>query len=364
MAEQEQNKTEPATPFKLREARKRGQVAKSLEFNSWVMIGALTAATALFAESVIQHHLRVDRALFSRAHELEFSPEAVIGWLSGALAELGSVLVPLFLGVVAISVIANMVQTGPVFSVFALKPDPQRISPVAGFKRVFSLRLLFEAIKSILKIAVFGIVVYLVIRTLLPDMVRLMLADPDLYPRALLSFALRLALALVVVHSVIAVLDLGYSRWDYQKKMRMSRRELKEEIKRREGDPQIRSRIKELQRESAKRSQSLGRVPDADVLITNPSHLAVALLYQRGEKIAPEVIAKGSGELAAKMKYLARRHRVPVLREKDLARALFREVELDETIPQKFFGPVARILIWAYARKGRSWSRPVEGGAT
>jgi flagellar biosynthetic protein FlhB len=156
----------------------------------------------------------------------------------------------------------------------------------------------------------------------------------------------------------VALLDFGYVRWDFAKRMMMSRREMREEHKRREGDPKVRARIRELQREMRKRSGALKRVPDADVLITNPQHIAVALRYRPEELPAPRLIAKGAGDLAARMKLLARRHGVPVVENRPLARRLFLRGGLDAAIAQEEYPQVARVLAWVYAlrelRAGRA----------
>jgi flagellar biosynthesis protein FlhB len=160
---------------------------------------------------------------------------------------------------------------------------------------------------------------------------------------------------MLAVLLIIALLDMLYSRWEYTKRMRMSRREVKEEVKRREGDPHVRAKIKELQREAVKRAGSLRRVPDADVLITNPSHLSVALVYRRETMQAPQVIAKGAGDLALNMRKVARLHRVPLVEQRDLAQQLFRAVGIDEAIGEDLYPLVARILlrVW-YQKRGQN----------
>ena len=175
-----------------------------------------------------------------------------------------------------VAVLSNMVQTGPIFTFFPLKPDPKRLNPVQGFKRVFSRRMLFEALKTFVKLGLITATAYFVIDDMFPHLLAMPQIDPKAYPAVLLDAITSLVFKLVLVLLIVALLDLMYTRWDFGKKMRMSRREVKDEHKRREGDPHVRAKIKELQREAAKRSKSLGRVPDADVLITNPTHFAVA----------------------------------------------------------------------------------------
>lgn len=351
MAEQDQNRNEPATPFKLKEAKKRGQVAKSLEINSLLVIMSFLAAIYIWGGSMAQHHLRIERMIFDQAHVINFEISHLLTWFSGIFVEVLRAFSPLILTVMLVMLASNLVQTGPVFTFFPLKPDFERINPAAGFKRVFSMRMVFEALKSIIKIALFGTVLYLVLAGLIPQMLALMDTDPRGYPPLLMDAMSSLIFKLGMAILVVALLDLAYTRWDYGKKMRMSRREMKEEIRRREGDPEIRARIRELRKEAAKRGKALRRVPEADVLITNPTHLAVALLYKRGEMLAPQVIAKGSGEFAQTMKALARKHRVPIVEDKELARRLFRQVDIEAGIPEALYPPVAQLLAWIYRVK-------------
>lgn len=354
MAEQqtEQDRSEPATPTKLREAQNRGQVTRSLELNSLFILGVATCIIYLLGENMIIGILAISRGLLSEAHQMNIGPTQLVFWFDTLVAQVISILWPLMLVIIVMAVLVNMAQTGPVFSFFPLKPDIQRINPVAGFKRLFSTRLLFESLKTLVKLFLFAGVLYFAIKGILPALFSLMDSDPDTYPAFILDNTLLLSFKLLAVLIFIALIDVLYTRWDYSKRMRMSRRELKEEIKRREGDPLVRAKIRELQKEAARRAGSLQKVPDADVLITNPTHISVALYYQRGVMPAPKVIAKGSGELALKMRELAYKHRVPVIENKRLARSLFRKVDLDQTITEELYPVVAKILVWVFALRG------------
>ena len=349
MAEQDQDKTEQATPYKLREARKQGQVAKSVEWNSFLMIFLLFAVFIFLAEKMIADFLKLNVAIFSNAQQLQLDIPGFISWIENVISGFFTVLGPMFFAIVVVAVVMNLIQTGPIFSVFPLKPDIKRINPVEGFKRVFSKKMIFDLVKTIIKLIVFSAIVYLVLSGLLPSLIKMMQVNPDSYARLILKYSENIIAALLGAIFIIALLDLIYTRWEFSKKMMMSRREMKDEIKKREGDPQIRSKIKEVQREAAKRTASINRVSDADVLITNPTHLAVAIRYKRHESHAPEVIAKGAGELAEKMKKVARKKHIPILENKPLARKLFRTTAIDQAIPEDCFAQVARILLWVYA---------------
>jgi flagellar biosynthesis protein FlhB len=351
MAEQEQNRSEAATPYKIQEAKKRGSVAKSMEVSSLTAIVAFLAVLYFWGAHMGQRQLGLNQRLLSQAHQVDFELSHIMAWLNGALTETLYMLAPLFILIAILAIFVSIVQTGPVFTLFPLKPDFDRINPVAGFKRMFSLKLVVETLKSIIKLMLFGSILYFAIKRILPDLVRLMQIDPANYGRFISAQIASIIFKLACAIAFIAILDFMYTRWDYANKLKMSRREIKEEVKRRDGDPRVRARIRELQRETLKRSKALSKVKDADVLITNPTHLAVAIKYVRGEMHAPEVVAKGAGELAGLMKDIARKRRIPVVENKRLARALFRQVDFDGPVPEKLYPDVARLLVWVYAMR-------------
>jgi flagellar biosynthetic protein FlhB len=343
MAESDHDRTEPATPYKREEARRRGQVAKSLDTNSFFILAAALAAVTLWGARMLAEGGRAFQGLLSMAGSLSFDPVTLNRWGGAVMRDTLYGLTPLLLLVVAAGLVANFVQMGPIFSAHPLKPDFQRINPVQGFKRIYSGKALFEMAKSLFKLVLFATVAYSVIADLLPSALALSSHDPKDLPVRILGDLKSLAFELILALLVIALLDLAYVRWEYAKKLRMSRREQKEEVKRREGDPHIRAKRRDLQREAAKRSGALRRVPDADVLITNPTHLAVALQYQRGRALAPRCLAKGAGETALHMREMAARCGVRIIEQRALARALFDQVEIDALIPESLYEPVARV---------------------
>ena len=350
-SEQEQNRSEPATPFKLKEARDRGMVVKSIEFNGVIATLAFVALVFVAGRGMFERLARLDASLLSQAHLLDFSEATALAWLSAVLMETLSQLAPVFGLLLAAGVLASLLQTGPVFSFEPLKPDFDRINPASGLKRLFSMKLVFEAAKGLIKLALLGYALYAILQDLTPLALALAQTDPHAYGRIGLDTVAGLMFKLALVMLFIALIDLAYVRWDYGKRMMMSRREMREEHKRREGDPKIRSRIKELHREMRKRAGALRKVPDADVLVTNPRRIAVALVYRQGEMQAPQVVAKGAGDLAAKMRELARRHGVPIVENRRLARTLFVKCRLDDAVPAAAFAETARVLAWVYAMR-------------
>lgn len=353
MAEQEQNRSEAATPFKLREARKRGSVPKSADLNSVFVIAALLVCLQLWAWPAVREQLSLAALLLQQSSSFGFSQVQVLAWLARAGLFTLAVLAPLLGAVMLAGALSSLVQHGPVFSVHPIKPDFNRLNPVVGFKRIFSKRALFDLGKNLLKLALLCWMMVLTVKQLLPTLVGLLSTDARAYGQHALDSVAGLVFRLLLVLLAVALLDLLFSRWEYADKMRMSRRELKDEVKQREGDPAIKARIRELQNELRKKSRALKNLPGADVLITNPTHIGVALVYRHGRMAAPALVAKGAGDLVEKMKSVARRHGVTIVENRRLARALY-ELELHDSIPEAHYAEVARILLWIQqARKGR-----------
>jgi len=339
----EHDRTEPASQFKLNEAKKHGQVAKSLDVNSFFMVSALLAILLLIGGKAWMFIGRFSESVFLNAGDYGRNERSLLESLAVSGNMYWSVLMaPLCIGVVA-AIIGNLIQTGFIFSAEPIKPKFERLNPVAGFKRVFTKRLLIEGLKSIFKLAVLLTVGYTTFSGRWQELSQLPVQQPLEQLRWLASIGSALLFRLLLALLVIALLDLALSRWQFAKQMRMSRRDIKDEVKRREGDPLIRSKIRQLQRENLKQSKSLSRVPEADVLITNPTHFAVALKYIRGEMSAPMVTAKGSERWAQDMRALATRHGVPVLERKSLARKLFRHANVGQPVPAETFVDVARL---------------------
>jgi len=349
MAEQEQNRSEAATPFKLDEARKRGTVPKSIDINTLMILAAGTTALYFWGWRIASGELRLFTTIFSNAHQASFEIDDISVLLVHSLNDALALLAPLFIVVTVAAVLSNFLQTGPVFSFFPLKPDFNRINPVSGFKRVFSFRLVIESIKSVLKFVILGTVLYFALQAAMPLLLRSFNVAPKAVGHVLFPQASTILIKLLVALALITAIDAVYSRWDFAKRMRMSRREIRDEVKRREGDPRVKSRLRELQREAVKRAKSLSRVKDADVLITNPVHLAIAIKYDRERIDAPLVIAKGAGFLASRMRDAARRYRVPVVENRPLARALFHKVAIEQAVPVEHYSTLARILAWVYS---------------
>lgn len=351
MAEQDQNRSEEATPHKLDDARKKGSVPKSMDVNSFMVLFAALMTLYIWGQQIINEELTLMHSIFSNTYQLSFNVTELTNFLTGVFTAAILILAPLFTFLFVVSALSNFMQVGPVFTFFPLKPDLNRINPVAGIKRLFSLKLMVEAVKTVLKFLLLGYVLYAALSAAIPKLITTFQIDPVTIGSILFPEVVSVLFKLVLVLTIVALIDLVYSRWDFSKRMRMSRRDITDEHKRREGDPRIKSRLRELQREALKRSKSLGNVKDADVLITNPTHFAVAIKYDKSKMDAPIVLAKGAGFLAARMKKLAKQHQVPVIENRKLARTIFYHVAIERAVPVEHFGVLAKILVWAYSIK-------------
>ena len=363
MAEQDMDRSQEATPYKLEKASERGQVAKSRDVVSAAVFTAAMAYLAWRGWPVWREQFLFDQALLMQAARIDASPHNLWRLVERMLTATLWMGLPFLVTLVIAAVIANVVQTGPIFSFQPLKADLTRLNPVNGLKNVFSMQLLFNALRTVLKLVFLSAAVWMVLSGLAPQFYYLASLTPIGFVHTLLDDFASLGLKLALVLWVIALIDLRFMRRQFAKKMRMSRKELKDEIKQREGDPRVRSRLRELRREMRKRSMSVRNTRNADVLITNPTHLAVALRYQHGSMQAPELVAKGAGVLAAAMRIIAARHNIPVVQNPPLARKLFKELDVDRAVPPEFFAEVARIIVWVIAMK-QARQQAVAGSAS
>lgn len=354
MAEQDVDRSEEATPFKLQKAREQAQTPRSVDATAAVVFAAATLVLAWKGGEFMHDLLRLARAGWVQAGQMD--PSAAAG-LWPLTRELGTralaILLPFFLLLPLAGVVAATAQTGMVFSVEPLRADFQRLNPATGWKRIFSARTLFEGARACAKLALLGAVGALALLALVPQFHLLAALAPAAFLQAALDDLAGLGWKLAAALALIAVADMLFARREFGQRMRMSRRELKDEYRNREGEPRIRARLRDLRRELLKRSRALRNTRDADVVLTNPTHYAVALRYVHGEMDAPRVVAKGTGQLAAAMREIAARHRIVVVQNPPLARRLFREAAIDEYLPASFHADVARIIVWVLAMRAR-----------
>lgn len=341
-------RTEQATPKKREEARKKGQVAKSREIPSVLTLMGGVSILFLSGSYLYGHLSRLMIRSFRQAADGPLSLDAIQSLNSELIHSLFLILLPILISVVVISILGHTIQTGPL--VTALKWDWSKLNPLSGLRKLFSGQSLAELIKSILKIIIVGGVAYLTIRKELPHLPSLTDQELESVWRFVRSISWDLVFRTGIVLVVLAGLDYVFQRWTHEKNLRMTKLELKEEFKQTEGDPIAKSRIRSLQRQMA-RKRMMAEVPKADVIITNPTHFAVALSYQMEEMEAPKVVAKGAGHVAEKIIEIGRNHRVPVIENKPLAQILHKTVEIGQVIPASLYQALADILAYVYRMK-------------
>ncbi len=353
-----EEKTEPATPHKKQQARKKGQVAKSADLNA-----ALVACTVMATVFALRGYLGSQTMglvyqVFDQITLTTLDAEAVVNLYQTLLVVCFKILGPILGVAVVFGLLANYLQVGFIFSGEALSPKLSHINPVEGFKRIFSKRALFEMVKTLLKITVIGAVVY----NLGKKEYHNFLLVPNMSNGSMIEYfshtLFRICFIAGMVFLIIAVLDFAYQKWQFGQDQKMSKTELKMEMKQTEGDPLIKSRLRQKQRLMAMR-RTIQKVPEATVVITNPTHMAIALRYDDNTMEAPEVIAKGAGYIAQKIKDVAREHQVPVIEDKPLAHSLYASTEVGDYIPVELYQAVAIVLAAIYHQKR---SRGVNNG--
>ncbi len=346
--EKGQEKNEQATAKRREEAREKGQVAKSREVASVAVLLSCLIYFYFNAGGLLQKIMAMMSALFRGCGQVNINLDNAPSFLTGLMLKTSLLLLPLLGLICVVALVANVIQVGFFYSPKALEPKFSKLNPLTGFNNLFSLRSAVEMIKNIIKTGVVGFVAYTVLSKELSNC--LPLAERSVWEIMVylgrVSFKILLTTCWVLI--LLAILDYLYQRWEYEKSLRMSRQEIKEEFKNTEGDPSIKARIKRLQREMA-RKRMMAAVPTADVVITNPTHLAVALKYDQEKKSAPQVVAKGAGFIAEKIREAARENLVPLIEDKPLAQVLYKMVKIDDLIPESLYRTVAEILAYVYS---------------
>ena len=349
--EDKSQKTEEPTQKRLDDARSKGQVAKSQEVSHWFMITAIALVIAIFSERMARGVSRVLQPFLERPHAIATDSGALFEQFREGAFDLALVLALPILAFCVAALASNLVQNPPLLAFEKLKPDPKRLSPLAGVKRIFGKQGVVELAKALLKFTVVGGVGLALI---LPRMKQLELSvgsDPALLLLLIRDDALVLVVGVAAVLTVLAGADLAWQKWDFLQEQKMSRQEVKDEMKQSDGDPQIKARIRQLRAERARR-RMMAAVPTADVVVANPTHFAVALKYDAEAMAAPRLVAKGADLVALKIREIAEANGVPVVENPPLARGLYGAVELDREIPPEFYRAVAEVIGYVMRLKG------------
>ena len=352
MAENEngQEKTEEATPKRLEKAREEGQVARSKELTTTLVMLAGASALVLMGTQIGQAMVNLMRFNFEFSREAAFDTQFMLMHLSDTIFSALEAFVPLFIVLVVAALIGPVALGGFLFSGKALAPKLERINPLKGLQHMFSMNALVELFKAIGKFVIVSAVSILMLVLFFQDMVGL--AQANLRP-ALTEMLYIIGWSILAISAsmiVIAAVDVPYQIFDHGKKMRMTLQEVKDELKDTEGKPEVKGRVRQLQREMAQR-RMMEAVPEADVVITNPEHFSVALKYNVDGGGAPVVVAKGVDFMAMKIREVANAHGVMLLEAAPLARAVYFTTEIDEEIPHKLYLAVAQVLAYVFQLK-------------
>ncbi len=356
--EQDQSqKTEEATPKREEESRKKGQVATSKEPSTAFAFLVLASLGITGAGTfVIERIAALMRDCFSGHLILEASPTGMQNLTIKIFSDIAAIVLPIVIPVMLIGILATVLVTGPVFSFETLKPKMEKISPMKGIKRMFSTRALSEFVKSLLKLCVISLACWSVMVDLLPLTNASVRKDATSIANLAVEGSLSLIGLVAFIFFFIALTDVIYQRWEHAKSQRMALKEVRDEHKETEGDPMLKAKIRQIQMEQS-RNRMMSDVPKADVIITNPTHIAIALSYKIGGTGAPKVLAKGRGKVAEKIREIARKNQIVIRENKPLARSLFKSVRIGDEIPEHLYEAVAVIMAEIYRIKAEENAR-------
>jgi len=345
--------TEEATPKREEDARKKGQIATSKEPSTAIafVVISLIVITGLgsWLGENMQHMLS---NYLSGEIKLNATPEGMQSLLITAGADMAMIMLPFAIPIMLLGVLITFMVSGPVFTFETMIPKFEKISPLKGLKRLFSTKALAEFVKSVLKLTLISVVCSSVVSDMFPEILHAALKNPSDIGTLTIHGSVKIATLVAIIFVVIALADVIYQRWEHAKSLRMSKKEQRDEHKDSEGDPHLKAKIRQIQMQQSQ-NRMMSDVPDADVIITNPTHISIALSYDPAKPGAPRILAKGKGHIAAKIREIARENNIPMRENKPLARSLFKQVEVGEEIPEVLFEAVAIILAEIFRLKHR-----------
>lgn len=352
MSPQQQSgeKTEKATPRKKKEAREKGQVYKSTEVITALSLMLVFGVLAVFGSGMISNIKELLTHFFSAGNTADFSASVAMNYLSDAVWMFARIMLPLLAAALAGGILFNVVQVGFLFTTKAIEPKFERISMVAGLKRIFSTRTLLDLTKAIIKITILAYVAYGEYERNMGKFAWLMSQSVEAAAASFVGTILSAAFSLGIALAIFAPFDYMFQRWKYNKDLMMTKQEIKDEYKLTEGDPFIKGKIAQKQRQMS-RMRMVQAVKDADVVITNPTHYAVALSYKESKDPAPVVVAKGKDYLANRIKEEAKTHFVEIVENKPLAQSLYFFCEVGDEVPEEMYKAVAEVLAYVYQLK-------------
>ena len=352
MADDESEKTEEPTDKKLQKAAEQGNVVSSQEVKNWAVLLGATLVVIALSPWMVDRIYMVLRKFLESPHMIETDVMGIQHILADLIKTVGVTVLPVMGLMVILAIAASAGQSGWVWSPSKLEPKWSKFNPISGAKKLFSPNQILELVKGLVKLAIVGVVSYAVAIPLLSDIDLLVGRELlDILDRMWL-LAIGLIMGTVGVMTVVAVLDLFYTKWKHNKDLKMSKQEVKDERKGQEGDPVVKGKLRSIRMQRA-RVRMMAAVEDATVVVTNPTHYAVALKYSMEDIQAPRLVAKGLDKLAMRIREKAEEHDVPIVENPPLARALYAAVELEQEVPEEHFKAVAEVIGYVMKLKGK-----------
>jgi flagellar biosynthetic protein FlhB len=351
-APEQSSKTEDPSEKKLRDAHEKGNVAKSQEVNNWFILGGSALVFGLLATPTAQSLFVTFRTLLENAEKYEVGSQALAQFWSNLAGSILLVALIPSMAIAGLAVAANLVQHAPLLSIEPITPKLSKINPLEGAKRLFSRDALVNFLKGLIKLTLVSAVLWFVLAPEMDSLENMITLEPGMILGEFMDMAMKIFGAVLSIITIVAIADFLYQRNRWWNRLKMTVQETRDEYKQQEGDPKVKGRIRQIRMERS-RKRMMAAVPQATVVITNPTHFAVALKYDR-DMAAPQCVAKGADAVAFRIRELARQNDVPIVENPPLARALFRSVEVDQTIPAEHFKAVAEVIGFVMRLKRKS----------
>lgn len=345
-------KTEEATPRKRQQSREQGQVAQSKELGQSFAMMVSFCMLYIVMDYWGRGFREILHDAWSDVRPMEINQAFYQSWALYSIQKIAYFVLPVALASSTTIILASVFQTKGVLSLHPIQPKLDKLNPVSGFKKMFSMRGIVELVKAVIKMSIVGLMVYSFIKSRMEIIVMGFFGDPITLLSTFGKLAFQLAIYICAFFIILSILDLLYQRWESEKQMRMSKQEVKEEFKQMEGDPLIKRKIRERQKQVAM-TKMMQEIPDSDVVITNPTHFAVALKYDEAMP-APQIVAKGKGDLALRIIRIAKEFNIPIEQNPPLAQSLYRMVEIGDVVPYELYETLAEILAKIYQKKNKT----------
>lgn len=353
MAEDQETRTEPATARKRDEERNKGNVARSQDLNTSVILLSALLLLYFFGDAIRASMTDSVRVLLGSMGTAELTLGNLRGGVNSGGLRLMLGMAPLMIGLFLVAILVNLSQVGFILTGEPMSPKPEKLNPITGMKKFFTKRSLVKLLGSLFKLLGISVVLYVTVTEMSDRVFPLMGSDASEIFAFIASASFTVGIRMALVLLILSLFDLVYQRWQYEQEIKMTKQEVKDELKRAEGDPKTRERRIRAQRDIA-RQRMMHQVPEADVVITNPTHLACAIRYDAETMGAPILLAKGAGFIAQRIREIAAEHGIPIIEKKPLAQALFKSVEIGGPIPLDMYQAVAEILAYVYQLDGQA----------